>query len=223
MIVVLVLGIHFLLLSVYAGMIQSNRSRLSMTYLLLALFLPFVGELCLVVAEMGKVPAVSKYSNRSYHDTNIPLRPNNFSIPTDWKEIVLGEEKNARLLLKNVIDNAPEAELAEVLKTALHSKSSEVSHIAAAGLMRLNKKYENAITIARDASIARENNVMMLASYIDAINAYIKSGLPDEHSCYELKETEIKLLSKYLMAMPQDEYYLSLQENLLSSEAITDE
>lgn len=223
MIVVLVLGIHFLLLSVYAGMIQSNRSRLSMTYLLLALFLPFVGELCLVVAEMGKVPAVSKYSNRSYHDTNIPLRPNNFSIPTDWKEIVLGEEKNARLLLMNVIDNAPEAELAEVLKTALHSKSSEVSHIAAAGLMRLNKKYENAITIARDASIARENNVMMLASYIDAINAYIKSGLPDEHSCYELKETEIKLLSKYLMAMPQDEYYLSLQENLLSSEAITDE
>ena len=223
MIVVLVLGIHFLLLSVYAGMIQSNRSRLSMTYLLLALFLPFVGELCLVVAEMGKVPAVSKYSNRSYHDTNIPLRPNNFSIPTDWKEIVLGEEKNARLLLMNVIDNAPEAELAEVLKTALHSKSSEVSHIAAAGLMRLNKKYENAITIARDASIARENNVMMLASYFDAINAYIKSGLPDEHSCYELKETEIKLLSKYLMAMPQDEYYLSLQENLLSSEAITDE
>lgn len=223
MIVVFALGIHLLLLSVYAFMIQTNRSRLNMTYLLLALFLPFVGELCLIAAEVGKVPEKSKYVNSPNPCTTISAKLSNYSIPSDWKETVLGEEGKARYLLMSIMDNATENELAEILKTALHSKSSEVSHIAAAGLTRLNKKHEDAIAAARDACTAKADNTSILASYIDAVNDYITSGLPDEFSREELKETELRLLDRYLNLMPQDEYYIKLKKNIENPEAKTDE
>ena len=64
----------------------------------------------------------------------------------------------------NVIDCDNDMLQAKILKKALHSTSSEVCHIAASGLMKLEQKYENAIFASRNAYEKAPNNSMLLDS-----------------------------------------------------------
>ena len=221
MIVILVLGIHFLLMSVYAYMQLTNRSRLNPSYLLFALCFPFVGELCLLAAEIGAVPAKSKYEKEPPVPKHTSAADPGWICPEDYEAIVMGDENQARLFLMDAIDHAETPLLSGILKKALYAQSSEVSHIAAAGLMRLNKKYEDSISNAKLSSEAMENNIHLLALYIDSVHDYLASGLPDASSAQELKATERSLLEKYLKSMSQDEYYQNRLKELTVSEDST--
>lgn len=208
MVVILLLGIHILLISLYALFIQTNNSRLSYIHLALALCIPFIGELCLLAAEAGAVPAKSKYVKRVPDSQNqTSIIKGKWIVPDNYEEIVTGEESQARIFLMDAIDNADEQQLSVVLKKALHSQSSEVSHIAASALMRLNQKHEDAISEAKNNSDCMPNNFRFLASYIDAVHSYITSQLPDKASFMELINLEKSLLVKYLDYMPDDAFY----------------
>ncbi len=223
MVVILLLGIHILLITLFALFIQTNKSRLNYTYLTLALCIPFVGELCLLAAEIGAVPAKSKYIKvpDSHHQT--PIMKGEWIIPDDYEEIVTGEENQARNFLMDAIDNADEQQLSMILKKALYSQSSEVSHIAASALMRMNQKHEDAISVAKSNSDCMPNNSQFLVSYIDAVHSYIISQLPDKASLMELVNLEKSLLVKYLDCMPDDTIYHERLLNLSDAEAMSNE
>ena len=217
MIIILMLGVHFLLITIYAYMIMAGISRLRFKHLVLALCFPFIGELCLVASETTSIPAKSPYTKAERHRANsqqkLPVL-----IPENWKEIILGEENQARLFLMNAIDGAEESKLPEILKTALRSESSEVSHIAAAGLMRLIQRHEDTISSAMQNSHKYPENAQLIAAHIDAIHDYRLSGLPDDSTYGILMETEKELLAKYLHLMPKDLRFLKELEELSDQE-----
>lgn len=215
MTIILVLGVHLLLLSIYMYMIQTGKSRLSMSFLLLAVGFPFVGELCLLVAEFGKVPDEPSSRKRFITAGQKKRITADWECPDDWEKIIMSEENISRRFLMNVIDCNDDILQAKLLKSALHSPSSEVCHIAASGLMKLGQKYENAISAARNAYKSAPNNVMLLNSYIDTVRRYIASGVPDNAAEEELKVTEEKLICKYHQIIPGDEN-MSLQAEQLA-------
>lgn len=213
MIIILVLGVHLLFITLYAWMILTGRSRLNMRHLLLALCFPFVGEICLLAAEIGGIPANPVYRSSLKKKERMTRPASGWTCPENWKEIVLGDESAARAFLMKAIDSEDEC-LPEILQTGLLSSSSEVSHIAASKLMNLHRRHEDAIARAAAESGKNPDNMPLLAAYIDAIHAYRVSGLPDRFSCDTLAAEERRLLERYLRTMPNDTYYAGLMQLL---------
>lgn len=218
MIIVFALGIHFLLITTYAYLIMSNHSRLRYIHLLLALFVPFAGELCLLAAEIGIISANPVYTTKLKKGKQHTKVSSNWICPQNWKEIILGDEKTARDFLMEAIDSE-DALLPEILKAGLFSLSSEISHIAASRLMKMHRTYEDAIVLARDKSKKMPHNMRLLASYIDAVDAYRVSGLLDEVSYSTLKNEELSLLEQYMSIMPDDQHYKQKCRILSGTEA----
>lgn len=206
MLVVFALGLHFLFITIYGFMMMIKRSRLTFDHLLLATFFPFAGEICLLTAEFGKIPANPIYHIR-ISKRNAPLQVlSDWKCPENWKEIVLGEEHKARNFLMQAIDSE-DKKLPEILKTGLFSSSSEVSHIAASRLMKMHRAYEDTIAEASAASNKMPHNMPLLAAYIDAVDSYRSSGLPDSFSYESLRREELALIERYLRIMPHDNRY----------------
>ena len=218
MIVVLMLGIHFLLITIYAYMVMTKHSRLSRYHLLLAVVLPFVGELCLLASEAGKMPISLIYQTGFKKKTQTGNGIQAWVCPENWENIVLGEETAARDFLMSAIDSESDM-LPKILRTGLLSSSSEVSHISASRLMKIQRMHEDTIAKASEASKKNPNNVSLMASYIDSIHAYLSSGVLDEVSFENYKGEELDLLRRYLRIMPSDELYTSRMA-LLSSEEV---
>lgn len=218
MTIILLLGIHFLLITIYAYTIMLEISRLHFKHLVFALFFPFVGEICLLASETVAIPAQSPYLHSEKRQPTFQKK-SPMQIPENWREIVMGEENQARLFLMNAIDNAEESRLPQILKSALRSESSEVSHIAAAGLMRLIQKHEDAISLAMQNSNRYPGNAQLIASHIEAVRNYRLSGLPATSTYKILMKSEKELLTRYLRLMPQDSYYINEFTSLSNEEA----
>ena len=220
MIVVFALGIHSLLITIYGYMIAIKRSRLSFIHLALAVFLPFAGEICLLAAEAGKIPANPIY-RMGLKKGNPPERTlSGWRCPDNWKAIILGEEGEAREFLMQAMDSADQR-LPEILKTGLRSSSSEVSHISASRLMKMHRNYEDAIAQASAANKKMPQSMPLLAAYIDAVDAYRSSGLPDRLSHEALKLEELALLERYVRLMPSDSHYAARWKILRETEEET--
>lgn len=205
---IMLLGVHLLLILIYWLRMVMGRTRIQMTHLLLAAFLPFIGEILLIAAEIGSIPPKPVYS--SPFDKNAAKEPvqTNWKLPPDWKDILSGDEEASREFLFRVIDRQPQ-QMVEVLKTALHANSSEVSHIAAAALMKLNHQHEEAIANASAISEKIPGNAPALARWIDAVKDYRESGLVEGASRIALQEQERCLVERYLKEMPLDQKYIA--------------
>ena len=206
MAIILAFGIHFLLMTVYTYMVFTNRSRLSVRHLLMALCVPFAGELCLLAAEIGTVPVKTPYRSALSKRETARARETAWQCPEDWEALLAGDEREARMFLIQALDNGTE-HLPEILKKGLCSKSSEVCHIAASGLMKLHRRYEDAIAASEREYESMPGNMKLLATYIDAVDNYRVSGLPDGSVYGALSDLERNLLTRYLEMMPNDPSY----------------
>ena len=106
-------------------------------------------------------------------------------LPERWRETLHGEEQEARTLLLSVIAAQPDT-LVPVLQEALTARNSEVSHIAAAALMKQHQLHEKRMAAAEAEYRRYPDNMPALARQIDAIDAYRRSGLPDSFAMDEL-------------------------------------
>lgn len=220
MIIILLFGIHLLLMTIYAWMVMTKRSRLNMQHLLLALCLPFIGEICLLAAEIGEIPSGLIYRSELKKKKK-PDRPvSDWQCPDNWKDIILGEESTAREFLMKAIESSNPL-LPEILLAGLTSPSSEISHISASKLMNMHRNSENKINKAREDSNRYPDNMSLLATHIDAIDAYRTSGLADPFLCETLTRQELSLLKRYLRNMPNDLHYAKLSELLSGTESET--
>lgn len=208
MLIMMLLGVHLMLILIYWLRMVMGHTRIQTTHLLLAVFLPFIGEILLAAAEIGAVPSRPLYSSPFERNEEKTSDHANWTLPPDWKDILCGNEESARELLFKVIDSHSQ-QMVEVLKTALHASSSEVSHIAAAALMKLNHQHESAIASASAASENISGNMTALARWIDAVRNYRESGLVEGASQSVLLEQELLLLKRYLKEMPLDQKYIA--------------
>lgn len=211
----LLIGLHGLLLLVYAAMIASGRSRMRWLHLLMALPLPLIGEFCLLMAEMDSMPASPLYTSpfrRRQQREDVRTGPR---LPDDWRERLYADEASARAFLLDVIGRQCEG-MTEVLNEALHVPGSEVCHIAASTMMKLHSRHESAIAQAQHRCDCSGGSIPQLRALIDAVDAYRTSGLNSGAALKALEQEEIMLIRRYLHTMQQDTLYRSMLVRLLA-------
>lgn len=214
----LILGIHLLLMLVYAGFVITGHSRMHWLHLLLALLFPFVGECCLLLAEVDSMPASPIYTSPFRRKRHEPFAATGARLPDDWREQLHKDEASARSFLLDVISRNCSG-LADVLQEALRVPGSEVPHIAASTLMKLNTQYEDRISLAQRRYEDGRENISYLCTWIDAVDAYRLSGLNNAASLQALVAEEIALIRRYLSVMQKDTQYRPILIALLKDQA----
>ena len=202
----LMLGIHGLLMLIYAAMVAMGRSRMRWLHLLMALPLPLIGECCLLMAEMDAMPASPLYTSPFRRRVKADAEHRGPCLPEDWREQLHGDEASARAFLLDVIGRQCDG-MTMVLQEALHVPGSEVCHIAASTMMKLHSQHEKAIVSAQHKCECSGGSVPALRAWIDAVDAYRASGLNGGAALRALEEEETILIRRYLQTMQQDTVY----------------
>lgn len=210
----LILCIHMLLMLLYAGFVITGHSRMRWLHLLLALFFPFAGECCLLLAELDSMPASPIYTSPFRRKRSADTVPAGSRLPDDWREQLHADEASARDFLLDVVSKNCTG-LSEVLYEALHVPGSEVAHIAAATLMKLHAQHEERISLAQLRYEDGRENISNLRTWIDVVDAYRLSGLNNAASLQTLEDEEIALIRRYLSVMQKDTHYRPILIGLL--------
>lgn len=150
------------------------------------------------------MPATPLYTSPFLQHKKMDKASDPWKLPDDWHEKLLADEGTARAFLLETIRHAPE-EIVTVLQAALHAPSSEVSHIAAASLMKMHRQYESALVQCEEKCQAMPDNAQLKRERIMAIKAYRESGLNDSETDEALKAQEIGLLRSYLTIRASDD------------------
>jgi hypothetical protein len=217
----LMLGIHGLLMLLYAAMVATGRSRMRWLHLLMALPLPLIGECCLLMAEMDAMPASPLYTSPFRRRAKADATRQGPRLPEDWRAQLHGDEASSRAFLLDVIGRQC-AGLTEVLQEALHVPGSEVCHIAASTMMKLHSEHEEEIVSAQHRCECSGGSMPTLRVWIDAVDAYRASGLNSGASLRTLEEEETGLIRRYLQTMQQDTAYRAKLVRLTMAQAPRD-
>jgi hypothetical protein len=214
MIFVFLLSLHVFLMLCYVILIETKKSRLNYEHWLFALLIPFVGELCLLVADIGRSPASNS--------TVTPFKKFKKDILNDRTFLENREfdaETISRQQLLEVIQNRPfNFEL--ILKESLNSKDIEVVHIAASTIMKLQREYENDLRNAAEEYKTAPNNMGKLKIYIETIEKYYSKKLLVGTAALSLLEEQRELIERYLKVLPEDKKIckLSIKNHLVQNE-----
>lgn len=208
MLIAFILSLHLLLISIYGGLIERKVSRLQCEHLLWALCLPFVGELCLLVAETGFFQATRIYKS--------PLIVEENGVTSGDHQIMVYKESQTitREYLLEVIKKRP-SNLIELLKEALGSNDVEVAHIAAANIMRIQRGYETEIKLSEREYQLMKDDMSLLKNYIKSIDNYLSSNLLEGDLRVQMLETERSLLEAYITKMSGDHEVSALLQEVM--------
>lgn len=211
MALVFLLSLHLFLMTGYAVLVETNKSRLNYGYLIFALFIPFVGELCLLAADFGKSPASYEFVK--------PFKTFSFESEDKKRNITLDKNVSSRSELLEIIKTQPE-NLTDILKSSLKSDDTEIVHIAASSIMKLQRDYENKIKFASEQYEQMPNNMELLKKYIVSIGEYHSQGLLTNESALSLLMMQEELLKKYLQVLPEDKEVgiLSIKNSILQGD-----
>lgn len=202
----LLLGIHALLMLFYAIAVENGYSRMHWLHLLLALMLPYIGEICLLIAELNYIPSKPVYVSPLNKEATSEKPSEGLRLPSDWQERIHGNEEEARVFLLKMISGQCE-DLVCLLHEALHAQSSEVCHIAAITLMKLRNQYEKAIIASQKQLECHGSNILSLKAVIDSIDAYRTSGLNEGELLRNIEQEEIDYIERYLSIRQADTEY----------------
>ena len=174
------LSIHALLLVCWLWLIALGRSRLHYSHVLFAACLPFVGEACLLVCELIRLPQQPPYAS-PFSPHRQGSAPDLWQAPEDWAAQLQGSEEAARALVLQVTRRQPPNRV-EIYQAGLTSPSSEVCHLCAAALQREHSLHEAAIAKAEAAYAQLPDQRAAAEALHRAISDYLASGLLDSHS-----------------------------------------
>lgn len=193
----LLLSLHLFLIVCYYICIEIHKSRLNHGYLLFALFFPFVGELCLLVAELGNAPAEHEFVKPFKQFTTKEDASN--QVVVDLPQ----ENEITRGYLLSMLKKPPQ-NMSAILKIAMNSADSEIVHIAAASIMKRQREYEQEMRDASEACKRMPNSMSKLRNYIMVIDAYYAEELLGGAAATSLLEQQEILLNMYLRRIPND-------------------
>ncbi len=206
MLLVLLIGIHFLLLSVYAMAIELKVSRHPYIYLIYAACVPFAGELALFLTEFGKTAPM-------YNTEKMFFFSNQTKEEKIAKELDV-QDNIGREFLLNAIEQKP-SNLPLILKNALNSSDIEVVHVAAATIMKLQREYENNIKLSKERYLSMPENMAEIKQYIKLVGEYYSTHLLNGESAVLLLKQQEESINKLLSVLPDDyEANYCLIENL---------
>ncbi len=199
MILLILIALHLFFISLYALLISKGKSHLQFSYLIFALFLPFIGEICMVFADLS-TPELIKANQSAIQDVTFEGKP--ISKSADLVQtLCFGNGVSARNALSVVFDEKPQNTFS-ILKLALNARDSEVVHLSAAALMNYQRKFENSIRTFEEECAYAPSNATLITDYYNAIQNYISSGLPDDCTMRAYKDRQIYLCERYLALMP---------------------
>lgn len=190
MIILTLISVNILFLLVYAICIRLKISRLSLMYLLLGFFVPFIGGLCMLFCEFGYIPFYKNDKKASSKNKKVLLDNPPYSISSLTRETIL-----------NAVKNEPE-NLIAILKKGLESDDTEVVHISASSLMKIQNKFEERVNGSAERYYNLPENKEYLEDYISALSEYINTGIliGEIKAEYIKKLDELKNKSKRFMA-----------------------
>lgn len=198
MVLVFLLSLHLFLMLCYVVLIETKKSRLSYGHWLFALFIPFVGEFCLLFADIGRSPASNSFAVpfKSFDDIKQCVSDKNGEYECCCETIT-------RQQLLEIIQKRP-ANFEAILKSALSSKDIEVVHIAASTIMKLQREHENALRLAAEEYGHTPNNMNKLKRYIEVIDEYYSKDLLSGNAAAALLKQQQVLIEAYLKVLPDD-------------------
>lgn len=211
----LLLAVHLLLMLLYAIAVVMGYSRMHWLHLLLALMLPFAGEICLLLAEMNPVPAKPLYVSPFTENALQEAAVSGATLPADWRERIHGSEDTARAFLLDMISSRCD-DLVPLLYEALQVGSSEVCHIAAATMMKLHHQHEQTIAEAQQRYACQPGNVQYLCAVIDALDTCRVSGLNVGEVLRQIEQEECEAILQYLSLRHEDTVYRQKLISLLT-------
>ena len=188
MLIVLFLSLHILLILLYAIAIERGLSRHSYVHLLFAALVPLAGELCLLA---------------SFCPERLFLyEPEPVEAPS--KDAMAFTEPVSREVLLKAIETKPK-NLVEILKSGTASDDSEIAHISAAAVMKLQREHEQRISACKETYLRLEDNMDSLKNYIAAVDAYHASGLLQGEAAEALLSLRETLSERLRRALPGEE------------------
>lgn len=197
MVFAFLISLHLFLMAGYVVLIETKKSRLNYGYLLFALFVPFVGELALLAADIGRSPAKDARMKPFKDFEDLQASKNTSVVLPDYDKTITREQ------LLEAIKHQPE-NLTKILKTALGSEDNEVVHIAASSIMKIQRQSEKKIKLASEQYSLLPGNMNKLKAYIDAIGEYYAQGLLNGEAAVALLKQQAVLIEQYLTVLPGD-------------------
>jgi hypothetical protein len=196
MVVLLCIGLHLFLLSMYSMAITRGISRHSWEQLLFAAFVPFVGEACLLASEFGDAIPRSGTGFRSARCSDVETESLCPFAAQDGGGL-------SREELLSVI-SSPCSNINEVLVKSLSSSDSEVVHIAASAVMRRQRDYEAKIKELQDACLVVPQSYRIKLDVADALGEYAESGLAADELRRSLLDDQADFILQARAIAPKD-------------------
>lgn len=195
MLLALILAVHMLLLLIYAIAIEKKKSRHEYVMLFFALLFPIVGEICLFVTEFGKTD--SKFDlNKLFKYRDYKKCEKNGTIVTDLN--IMNRES-----LLQVIEDRPD-NIVELLKTGLSSQDSEIVHLSASAIMKMQRDYEIRVSQSETEYNGFPENMALLKAWIKSLMDYYETKLLKKELGKDLLIKAEELLNRLLTVTPHD-------------------
>ena len=122
--------------------------------------------------------------------------------------LFLSSNKEKRSYLINLLKKDYSSHI-KVLRKALVSDDTEISHYAGAAIMEIKKQFESLLKSANEKYENNKDDIEVLREYIDIIKRYLNSGIPDRVDYNEYKITYSYILEKFLLKNPAIKEYFS--------------
>jgi hypothetical protein len=206
------IGIHVLLAFIYALFILTGRSRLKYEYLVLILFVPIVGSLVGLIAELhahltGKnLKSIDMLSLNLEEDIlwkslkNINEKGN--LVPLE-EALIINDNKTRREIILNALFDDPTKYL-DILMVARHNDDTETSHYATAVITHTQRNFQLSIQKLSQEIDQNPDNLELLDKFINALDLFIHSGLLEEISLESQRMILSEALNKKLLLVPND-------------------
>ena len=206
------IGIHVLLAFIYALFILTGRSRLKYEYLVLILFVPIVGSLVGLIAELhahlsgNNLKSIDMLSLNLEEDIlwkslkNINEKGN--LVPLE-EALIINDNKTRREIILNALFDDPTKYL-DILMVARHNDDTETSHYATAVITHTQRNFQLSIQKLSQEIDQNPDNLELLDKFINALDLFIHSGLLEEISLESQRMILSEALNKKLLLVPND-------------------
>lgn len=153
---------------------NSNDTMNNFGLFVLSLFVPIFGFIIAIIYYKDKSKDTKiTYEFEEIRDEklddldNFLLKPNNSNF---YSELLLGNYKQARKKIIN-FNKLSVNENSKLYANALYSQDTEVSHMAAASLMKIKQQYE------KDLKLDKSINTLDLEKYVFKLDEYVRNKL----------------------------------------------
>lgn len=205
--ILIILGAAHLVICVLSLLICRIPAKEAVFLLILALFLPVIGVLCVIFsthfARGWKEPPISKLYKKTGKD-NMTVTAGRHELDTvvPFDEVLLLSNDHARReVMMHLLRRDPFAYL-EMLKIAKGSSDVEITHYATTTIMEIQRELDISMQKAEEDFHEQPDNLEAVNRFISVLSSYIDTGLLLENRIVQLRTELHEVLEHKLLLFP---------------------